>query len=121
MKWYIKKGQTVSSTQPMIFDFYRTSANGFNTLYPVELIYCDSRKAPAGYASHEGSATKVLCSMMVNLTAVPGHLYKTLLSLEGRPYQRLDFQIGMQLGSGGLTFDLRVDGVVYGKVTAKFD
>lgn len=121
MCWYIRKGQTVSSIEPILFDFYRTSASGFVTTFPLELIVCDLKKAPAGYTTHEDSATKVLCTMIVNLSGVPTHLYKSLRSPEGRPYQRIEYQIGMQLESGGLKFDLRVDGVVYGKITARFD
>lgn len=71
--------------------------------------------------STEDSPTKVLCTMLVNLSKIPSRLYKSQRSPDGRVYHSLDYQIGMQLRSGGLKFDLRVDDVIYGNVTASFD
>ena len=67
------------------------------------------------------SSTRQLCSLLVNLNAVPLHLFSNRRGANGKSYQRLDYQLGMQLDSGGLKFDLRVDGVVYGNITATFD
>ena len=121
MSWYIRKGQTVSSNDPILFDFYGSFSANTNMTFPMELIVCDSKKAPPGHSKEDSSTTKVLCSMLVTLSNVPKYLFKPKTSPQGLAYRNLDYQIGMQLESGGLKFDLRVDGAVYGKIIAKFD
>ncbi|KAK5110551.1 hypothetical protein LTR62_005743 [Meristemomyces frigidus] len=49
------------------------------------------------------------------------HLWGQCRSEYGSCYSRLVFDVGMQIDSGGLRFDLRVDGVVYGDVTMTFE
>ncbi|KAK4544121.1 hypothetical protein LTR36_004619 [Oleoguttula mirabilis] len=120
MRWYIAKGDTVCSTQPILFPFYRCFALGASRTVTDELIICDDNFAPSVYSSAPGSATRVVCKMVVNLQSVPKHLWKELTNSSGERYDRLDYKVGMQIESGGLRFDCRVDGVVYGKATATF-
>lgn len=122
MEWYIKKGETVSSTEPVLFPFYKTSSvHANNETITQELIVCDDSAAPSAYEGVPGSSTRVVCKMVVNLQSVPRHLWKDRCNSSGTRYHRLDFEMGMQIESGGLRFDLRIDGVVYGKVTATFN
>lgn len=121
MNWYINKGQTISSAAPLLFDFYRTFPTTANSTCVTKLIVCDSKRAPAAFDDHEGSSTKVLCRLVTNLANVPSHLYESRTSPQGRGYYQLEYQIGMQLESGGLKFDMRIDDIVYGSVTATFD
>ncbi|KAK3615377.1 hypothetical protein LTR56_026625 [Elasticomyces elasticus] len=120
MEWFIKKGQTVSSTEPVLFDFYVSFDAGHSRTLTEELIICDADVAPKGFDSKAGAVTRVACKMVVNVNSVPRHLFEEHRNSQGRSYQCLSFQLGMQVESGGLRFDFRVDGVVYGKVAVTF-
>jgi hypothetical protein len=121
MEWFIEKGQTVSSTEPIVFNFYRNFASAASRTVVDDLIVCDKDRAPAYFRKSDGFPSKVLCSMVINLANVPGRLWESHRAVDGSLYQRLNYQLGMQIESGSLKFDLRVDGVTYGNVTASFD
>ncbi len=119
MKWFITKGCTVSSTDPILAPYACDFTDGRKTM-TVELIVCDD-VAPPGYDSRPIASTRILCRMPVNLETVPTQLWKQRVSPSGLPYQSLHYEVGMQMESGGLKFDMRVDDVVYGSITATFD
>ena len=121
MTWYIKKGETVSSTEPILFDFYRNFAEGAGRVVSEDLIVCEREVAPAYFRKSPRFHSTVLCSMVINLHSVPAHLWTAYLATDGSIYHRLSYQLGMQIESGGLKFNLQVDGVSYGEVTASFD
>ncbi|KAK5737794.1 hypothetical protein LTR17_006442 [Elasticomyces elasticus] len=117
MWWYISKGQTVLSTQPVLFPFFRTFTPGASKTIIEELIICDKDTAPAGFNS---ATTRSVCKMVVNLGTVPQHLWDRRCNSQGNVYESLTYDVGMQIESGGLRFDFRVDGVIYGTATATF-
>jgi hypothetical protein len=118
--WYIKKGQTCSSNNPILFPFYNTYRTSTGKTQSSELIVCDDDNPPDVYErSNRGTARK-LCKLTVNLEPVPSRFWKQKTNSKGDRYQRLDYALGMQIGSGGLRFDQRVDDVVYGDVVAEF-
>jgi hypothetical protein len=121
MTWYIKKGWTVSSTEPKTFPFYHTFQMGESKIISLPLIICDTNNAPKGFDRRSGASTKVMCRLTVDLTTVPTRYWKFPASNSGARYERLDYEIGMQIQSGGLKFDLRLDGTVYGDVMAAFE
>ncbi|KAK3721826.1 hypothetical protein LTR37_002992 [Vermiconidia calcicola] len=120
MRWFIEKGQTVSSAEPVLFSFTSDFTFAQNKAMTQELIVCDDEVAPVGY-TEASSSTKVLCKLVVPLSGVPTHLWEARQNTQGQRYEHLSFQLGMQVESGGLRFDMRVDGVVYGNVVATFD
>ncbi|KAK3116935.1 hypothetical protein LTR53_002158 [Teratosphaeriaceae sp. CCFEE 6253] len=117
MKWYIMKGQTVSSTKPVRFPFYRTCRDTSSRVVTSRLYICDSDLAPKAY---NATSTPAACSTTVDLTSVPAHLWVNRYNSKGVGYQTLSFEMGMQIESGGLRFDFVVNDVVYGKATATF-
>ncbi|KAK5175356.1 uncharacterized protein LTR77_000495 [Saxophila tyrrhenica] len=121
MSWYIKKGSTCAPDVPLLFPFYRTFYAGDSKYIIEKLVICDRDDAPAGYSSQPGSSTRILCRMPVNLGTVPAKLWTSGVSKTRRRFKRLDCQIGMQIESGGLRFELKVDGRMYGNVTAEFE
>ena len=122
MEWYIEKGQTVSSTEPILMDFYRTFPSGVDKISTSSLIVCDDNVAPSYFPKSKKSTARVLCSLVADLNDVPARYWKTKRSgHDGSTYQQIDYKLGMQLSSGGLKFDLKIDGVSYGNVTASFD
>ena len=90
-------------------------------MHSSSVIVCDQAKAPNTLERGIRSATRVLCTLDVDLTPVPRRYWKQHSNGSGVRCQSLDYTLGMQVESGGLRFDLRVDDVVYGNVVAKFD
>lgn len=88
-------------------------------MHKTELIFSDDDDAPDVYVAGS-SSTQVLCKLTNNLHRVPEHLWQSKTNSSGLRYQRLSFEIGMQIESGGLRFDCMVDGVVYGQAVAEF-
>ncbi|KAI6823504.1 actin-like ATPase domain-containing protein [Hortaea werneckii] len=123
MQWYIKKGETVSSTGPVLFPFTFTvtSYEEMNQVRRLEMVACDSDLQPSTFSKDPGGETKVICTMLVNLAQVPRHLWHQKRNSAGMIYYELSMELGMQIESGGLRFDFRVDGVVYSKVMATFN
>lgn len=121
MKWFISKGETVSATEPVQLGFSHNFRQNAAKAVTVKLITCDEENAPLDFDSSPGSSTKVLCKMVVNIESVPGNLWKERVNSSGTRYLKLSHDIGMQIESGKLRSDFRVDGVVYGKVMATFD
>ncbi|KAF2774554.1 hypothetical protein EJ03DRAFT_347148 [Teratosphaeria nubilosa] len=121
MMWYILRGQSVSSSNPILLPFSKDFKPHEARVMSQELIACDEDDAPAGYDDGPSSCRRVLCKMIVNLQSVPTHLWKQKSNPKGKAFVRLELETDMQMESGGLRFDFRVDGLVYGKVTAKFD
>ncbi|KAK5744403.1 hypothetical protein LTR17_002113 [Elasticomyces elasticus] len=120
MSWAIVKGQTVSSTTPVLVPFYRTFVAGQSKTVTEELVISDADSAPSAFSLTPGSGTRVSCRMLVNLNTVPANLWEVDRNSRGKAYHRLNYKIGMQIESGGLRFDFRVDDVVYGRVNATF-
>ncbi|KAK5678546.1 hypothetical protein LTS10_008990 [Elasticomyces elasticus] len=116
MQWFIEKGQTVSSTEPILFDFHMDFDLDDKKIIKEKLIVCDEDIAPLG-SDH---TTPVACTMVIDLNTVPKRYWKDRQTSSGIPFLRLSFTIGMQIESGGLRFDFRVGGVVHGKVNATF-
>lgn len=86
-----------------------------------ELIVCDDDNLPSTHASKRFSSTRVLCKIETDLRAVPARCWKTCTNSDGGRYQSLTFVLGMQMDSGSLLFDMRVNNVEYGSVTATFN
>jgi hypothetical protein len=51
---------------------------------------------------------------------VPKSLFTRLTTTKGVEFDNLDFTLDMKIESAGLVFELKVDGVRYGVVSAKF-
>ena len=121
MSWYIEKGQTVPSNERILFPFSQKFSLHGDRRTTIELVACDNDIASEGFESGINAATKVVCEAVVNLDSVPAHLWANEINSAGLRYRELDYRLGMQVESGRLRFDLRVDGVVYGSVEATFD
>lgn len=116
MRWFIRKGDTISSSEPVVFPFSRSFGRVSSRITVDDLVVCDDDDAPTQF----NAKTRSICSMRADLKDVPSYLWHQKYSAAG-PYKRLSYKLGMQIESGGLHFDFRINDVVYGKVTAKFD
>ncbi|KAI7260445.1 actin-like ATPase domain-containing protein [Hortaea werneckii] len=116
MQWFIRKGDTISSSEPVVFPFCRSFGRNSSRITVDDLIVCDDDEAP----TQTNDKTRSICSMRADLKDVPSYLWHQKYSAAG-PYKRLSYNQGMQIESGGLHFDFRINDVVYGKVTAKFE
>ncbi|KAK3629683.1 hypothetical protein LTR56_017889 [Elasticomyces elasticus] len=117
VSWCIAKVETVSSTEPVLFPFDLEVESHETRKYVVRLISCDEDDGPAMFTL---TGTPVACSSVSDLTLVPKKLWKIFKNSKGRFYQRLSFDVGIQIESGALSFDFRVNRVVYGKAIATF-
>ena len=61
-----------------------------------------------------------MCTLTTDLNAVPKSLFTRLTTTKGVEFDNLDFTLDMKIESAGLVFELKVDGVRYGSVQAKF-
>lgn len=85
------------------------------------LIFNKQHDAPTAFDDGRNSATPTLCSMHVDLENVPDEYFEKRMNSKGKKFERLHYSLAMKVLSGNITFDLRVDGIVHGQVTAKFE
>ena len=81
-----------------------------------ELIACDADEPPAAYTRD----LVHVCTLTTDLDAVPRGLFTRLTTMRGIEFDNLDFTLEMTVDSAGLGFELKVDGVRYGRVEAEF-
>ncbi|CAK7202263.1 hypothetical protein SEUCBS139899_004985 [Sporothrix eucalyptigena] len=70
----------------------------------------------------DGNGSKLIhvCTLTTDLSAVPRSLFTRLTTTRGVEFDNLDFTLEMVVDSAGLGFELKVDGVRYGRVEADF-
>ncbi|KAH0163598.1 actin-like ATPase domain-containing protein, partial [Aureobasidium melanogenum] len=117
--WCIQTGQSVPVDEPILFDFCHTWAlhESFTTVNP-RIIVSDAQDAPDEF--QESLETRTLCRLLTYLKDVPRKHFK-IRTKNHNKYRKLSYSIGVLLASGSLEFDLRVDGIVYGKVRADYE
>lgn len=120
MRWYIRKDQECSSTEPIRFSFHCHRWSVSRSAKSATLLVCDQDVAPVVYNAEHG-LVKGLCTLVVDLNQVPARLWETRTNSKGSTYYRLEYELGMQIESGILRFDLLLEGVVYGGATAEFN
>ena len=116
MQWHIAKGDTVSANAPVAFHYTRNFRPDQSLVVTDELIACEADVAPAAYSRDLIS----VCTLTTDLIAVPKSLFTHLTTTRGVVFENLDFTLEMTVDAGGLSFELKVDGVRYGKVEAEF-
>ncbi|KAF2460238.1 hypothetical protein BDY21DRAFT_280700 [Lineolata rhizophorae] len=116
MQWHIAKGAQVSESQPISFHYTRNFRPGQSLVVEDDLIACDADAAPEAF---DAGLIKV-CTLTTDLNAVPKALFTRLTTTKGVEFDNLDFTLDMRIDSAGLVFELKVDGVRYGSVNAKF-
>ncbi|KAH0551471.1 hypothetical protein GP486_007314 [Trichoglossum hirsutum] len=116
MQWHIAKGEQVSERKAVSFHYTRNFRPGQSLVVEDDLIACDSDAAPDAYK--KGLIN--VCTLTTDLNAVPKTLFTRLTTTKGIEFDNLDFTLDMTIDSASLIFELKVDGVRYGHVTAKF-
>ncbi|OWY57130.1 hypothetical protein AA0119_g9414 [Alternaria tenuissima] len=116
MQWHIAKGAQVSENRPISFHYTRNFRPGQSLIVEDDLIACDSDTAPDSFK--KGLIN--VCTLTTDLNTVPKSLFTRLTTTKGVEFDNLDFTLDMRCESAGLVFELKVDGVRYGGVSAKF-
>ncbi|KAF3008731.1 hypothetical protein E8E13_009848 [Curvularia kusanoi] len=116
MQWHIAKGAQVSESQPISFHYTRNFRPGQSLIVEDDLIACDMDVAPDSF--RKGLIN--VCTLTTDLNTVPKSLFTRLTTTKGVEFDNLDFTLDMRIESAGLVFELKVDGVRYGGVQAKF-
>ncbi|KAI1175764.1 actin-like ATPase domain-containing protein [Nemania sp. FL0916] len=116
MQWHIAKGEAISPLSPIAFHYTRNFRPGQSLVVTDDLIACDADEPPAAY----GRELVHVCTLATDLSAVPRSLFTRLTTTRGVEFDNLDFTLEMIVDSAGLGFELKVDGVRYGRVEAEF-
>ncbi|EWC48311.1 hypothetical protein DRE_07770 [Drechslerella stenobrocha 248] len=116
MQWHIAKDEKVSERKAVSFHYTRNFRPGQSLIVEDDLIACDADVAPD--SMKKGLIN--VCTLTTDLNAVPKSLFTRLTTSKGIEFDNLDFTLDMTIDSASLIFELKVDGVPYGKVVAKF-
>lgn len=119
ISWYVRKGQTLPSQEPILLGFHlrREDTNGEHA---TKLIVSDEDEAPREFAPDR--QTRILCKINYDLQDFPRLRWKTVRATKKRTkHKRLDYEIGMKVEGGGIHFDCRIGGIVYGTARADFE
>jgi hypothetical protein len=106
----------VSERKAVSFHYTRNFRPGQSLVVEDDVIACADDAAPDAY--HKGLVT--VCTLTTDLGAVPRALFTRLKTTRGLEFDNLDFTLDMTIDSATLVFELKVHGVRYGRVTAKF-
>ncbi|KAI0391033.1 actin-like ATPase domain-containing protein [Xylariaceae sp. FL0594] len=117
MQWHIAKGEAISPLTPIAFHYTRNFRPGQSLVVTDDLIACDADEPPQAYSSR---GLVHVCTLTTDLSAVPRSLFTRLTTTRGVEFDNLDFTLEMIVDSAGLGFELKVDGVRYGRVEAEF-
>ncbi|KAK4460620.1 hypothetical protein QBC42DRAFT_229215 [Cladorrhinum samala] len=116
MQWHIAKGEAISPLQPIAFHYTRNFRPGQSLIVTDDLIACETDEPPNAYTRD----LVHVCTLTTDLSAVPRSLFTRLTTTRGVEFDNLDFTLEMIVDSAGLGFELKVDGVRYGRVDAEF-
>lgn len=116
IKWYIAKGTEMSEDESIAFPFYITFEDHHSRVLVDELVCCQETFPPKCI----DSTVKTVCKLRSDLTNVPKSMYTKGRNSKDVEYEGLHFTMEMTVLSASLLFELSVDGVRYGEVTADF-
>lgn len=116
MQWHIAKGTEVSESEPISFHYTRNFRPGQSLVVEDDLFACPDDSAPDAF----GGELVHVCTLITDLSVVPKSLFTRLTTTKGYEFDNLDFGLDMRVQSAGLVFELKVDGIRYGSVEAKF-
>ncbi|CAI0653114.1 unnamed protein product [Colletotrichum noveboracense] len=116
MQWHIAKGEAISPQEPIAFHYTRNFRPGQSLTVTDDLIACEADEPPSAYTRD----LIHVCTLTTDLAAVPRSLFTRLTTTRGVEFDNLDFTLEMIVDSAGLGFELKVDGVRYGRVDAEF-
>lgn len=110
------QGDAISPLSPIAFHYTRNFRPGQSLVVTDDLIACEADEPPAAYTRD----LVHVCKLTTDLNAVPRSLFTRLTTTRGVEFDNLDFTLEMIVDSAGLGFELKVDGVRYGRVDADF-
>ncbi|PWW80315.1 hypothetical protein C7212DRAFT_172169, partial [Tuber magnatum] len=120
MQWHIARGEPVSDKVPISFHYTRNFRPGQSLKIEDDLISCERETAPASMADANKHLVKTVCTLTTDLSSVPKSKFTRLTTSKGIAFDNLDFTLDLIVDSASLVFELKVEGVAYGSVTAKF-
>lgn len=112
----LSQGTAISPDTPISFHYTRNFKPGQSLVVEDELIACDGDEAPDAF----NKSLTTVCTLRTDLRSVPKDLFTRLTTSKGVEFDNLDFELHMKIESADLVFELRVDGVNYGRVQAEF-
>lgn len=139
LSWHIERDADLPTDQPILITFYSSwwHHEGWPDSVSLRIIVSDALHPPVEF--DPSRETRVLCRLKVDLENVPRHLFEECTNSKGLLYRTLYYKVGMIVQSGmyigieyeyranlslclgSVYFDLRVNDVVYGVVSANFE
>ncbi|KAJ5143425.1 uncharacterized protein N7515_002212 [Penicillium bovifimosum] len=117
MDWFIRKGEPISESEPIKFDFYRVVATTNSSLVFTEhLLFCLQPTAP-GWID---STVTTLCEVDADLSRVPRELFVKKTNSRGQHFYQIDYKLVLTPASASLLFELYFNGVSYGSVKSRY-
>ncbi|OAA67495.1 Hsp70 family chaperone [Cordyceps fumosorosea ARSEF 2679] len=116
LSFFVSKGESLSPLSPIGFHYTRNFRPGQSLIVTDDLYACDADEPPTALTR---DLIRV-CTLTTDLNAVPRSLFTRLTTTRGVEFDNLDFTLEMIVDSAGLSFELKVDGVRYGRVEAEF-
>ncbi|OQE16192.1 hypothetical protein PENSTE_c025G09627 [Penicillium steckii] len=116
MRWYIKKGDSFSEGQPVIFSFYRNIPKDSSFIFHETLYACVNGEAPL----FKNDDVSEHCDLTVDLSKVPKELFDYKTNSHGKGYYRVDFEIILIPQSACLIFEFQMNSISYGTVRARY-
>lgn len=117
IKWYVTKGQSMISGNPIAMSFYVTCPEPSESEI-VTMIVSDEDEPPKEFVPTE--QTRILCVVNANLQGIPCKSWKLRRNTDNK-YVYLHHHVGLSFGPGGLSFDVRVGQKVVGTAKADYD
>ncbi|TIA44422.1 hypothetical protein D6C77_10813 [Aureobasidium pullulans] len=117
IKWYVTKGQSMISGNPIAMSFYVTCPEPSESEI-VTMIVSDEDEPPKEFVPTE--QTRILCVVNANLQGIPRKSWKLRRNTDNK-YVYLHHHVGLSFGPGGLSFDVRVGQKVVGTAKADYD
>lgn len=116
MKWYIEKDSLMSEDRATCFHF-KNAFHGTASIQRLPLWKTAEASAPI---MHHSSMSKV-CTVECDLAGVPSRLMTARRDEDGREWRVVNFVVELRVDSASFQWQMKIDGSVYGSVTANFD
>ncbi|KAL5343827.1 hypothetical protein BJX70DRAFT_971 [Aspergillus crustosus] len=113
MRWYIRKGDDVSTTDRVIHSYHRVLGEDFDGTFRVKIFQCEADKPP----ERRNSTVKNLCVIKCKLD-VPESELETFYRSDGTKLRHMYYEVEMAPSGAAAECTVYIDGRKQGSETA---
>lgn len=115
MKWYLKRGETVSKIKPLRASWYRLiTRHDFDGTLEIYLYQCEDEEPPTRYTSSVQTLGELKCDLDIQYSELPD-----FRSMTGVMMKRLAFEIELVPTGASVEFVLYINGRKQGSESAE--